>query len=419
MNNRLQILEQAGYNTLNINSEHVPYDLQTDSWPELGWPHIFEKITQLQSHCFSASDLNLELKKIFPYQHMLAVSQGRFAEFFLCHVLIKKGGIIPQNLLFPTTRYHQILKRAMPKEIPVSDVLDKTSSNYFKGNLDIEQLEQILSSQSETVPFIYIELANNAAGGYSVSMTNIKAIYQLARQYKVSIILDTTRMIENAIFIQRYENGYQDQSVADIILEICRHSDGMTMSLGKDYGLDRGGIIATNDERVFARIQDQKLALGTGLSRLDRKIISHCMSNWSLIEQNVHKRIQQAHQLYQALRNANINVITPASTHCVVIDLADMAAFKSLNAPVQAFTAHLFLQTGIRGGLHNSGMNRSYARPHWIRFALPLECPDEAITTISQLMITALKDNTTIVDLKKINSGIGLNAGLTAHYQRI
>jgi len=48
------------------------------------------------------------------------------------------------------------------------------------------------------------------------------------------VMLDATRALENAWFIQQREPGYSDHSVKEILLEICANSDGATVSSKKD-----------------------------------------------------------------------------------------------------------------------------------------------------------------------------------------
>ena len=60
-----------------------------------------------------------------------------------------------------------------------------------------------------------------------------------------------TRVAENAYFIQQREKGYANMSVKDIVLQICKLTDGATMSAKKDALVNIGGFMATNEWDIF------------------------------------------------------------------------------------------------------------------------------------------------------------------------
>ena len=69
----------------------------------------------------------------------------------------------------------------------------------------------------------------------------------------IRIMLDATRVVENAYFIKEREPGYADKSIAEIVLEFCALSDGCTMSAKKDALVNIGGLLALNDDELFEK----------------------------------------------------------------------------------------------------------------------------------------------------------------------
>jgi tryptophanase len=70
----------------------------------------------------------------------------------------------------------------------------------------------------------------SSAGGQPVSMSNIKAVSELARSHGKPLILDACRFAENAWFIKTREEGQEGRSVTEIVREMASYCDGMTMS---------------------------------------------------------------------------------------------------------------------------------------------------------------------------------------------
>ena len=58
------------------------------------------------------------------------------------------------------------------------------------------------------IAYISHEHSVNMAGGQPISMANMKAVYAVAQRYGSRVILDATRIAENAWFIQQREEGF-------------------------------------------------------------------------------------------------------------------------------------------------------------------------------------------------------------------
>ena len=84
-----------------------------------------------------------------------------------------KEGDSSSNSHFDTTRANIEFQKAAIDLIP--DEFKNTQHDYpFKGNIDLEKLELLLSKESNKIPLIMITVTNNTGGGQPVSMSNIK-----------------------------------------------------------------------------------------------------------------------------------------------------------------------------------------------------------------------------------------------------
>ena len=334
----------------------------------------------------------------------------------MCSAMGKKDLTVIQNLLFPTTRYHQINNRLMPLELPVKNVFDSSSDRIFRGNLDAEYLLSAIERQP--VSAIYVEAGNNASGGYPVSMENIKEVSRIAGEHHIPLILDATRIVENAVFIKRREKGYKDKDIFEIIHEFCSYSDGMTASLTKDFGTNKGGILAVNDERIYRRALDTELSLGSGLSVMDKKVLGCAIDDRPYIENMVIARMNYVRLIHEELKKNNIPVLEPAGGHCVLLDTDRISALRGFAYPRHAFLAWLFCQTGIRAGIHAAGMQKEYAGHSFIRLAVPLGLDEDAVKEIFNKIVGSFKQIGSIADMEKVSSNvIGLYGAMKAHFR--
>jgi len=251
---RDRLLADAGYNVVNLHPSVVELDLMTDSWNELVSPEITARMNVLRD-AVDFADGARHVAEVFPFEHFSFVSQGRAAEACFWRTAARKDRQVVQNLLFPTSRHHLVLNRMLPVELPLAQVYARDSGERFRGNLNCDALRDLLrSADAASVGFIYIEAENNAAGGYPVSMANVREVHALAAEHGVTLVLDATRLVENVLMIKRFEAGFADRSLWDVLREFCGHFSAMTCSLAKDFGITRGGLIATNDARLHHRI---------------------------------------------------------------------------------------------------------------------------------------------------------------------
>ena len=82
--------------------------------------------------------------RIFGFEYVIPTHQGRAAEN-LFDVMCKEGDIVPSNSHFDTTRANIEFQKATAIDL-IPDEFKNTQHDYpFKGNIDLEKLELLLS----------------------------------------------------------------------------------------------------------------------------------------------------------------------------------------------------------------------------------------------------------------------------------
>lgn len=123
--------------------------------------------------------------------------------------------------------------------------------NQFKGNIDVAKLATLIDEVgAERIPYVCVAATVNMAGGQPISMANLREVRELTAAHGITIYLDATRAVENALFIREREDGYADSSLSEILLEFCSLTDGCTMSGKKDPLTNIGGWLATDDDEA-------------------------------------------------------------------------------------------------------------------------------------------------------------------------
>ena len=208
---RAQAIAEAGHNTFLLRAEDVFVDLLTDSGTSaLSQEQRAAMELGDESYAGSRSYFRLEeaMHDLYGYRHLIPTHQGRGAEHLLARVLVGPGRIVPSNLYFTTSREHVTLAGGIWVDVAVPKASDPESFFPFKGNIDLDRLEEVLDGSAPgEVAFVRQEACLNMAGGQPFSLENLRAVRELTRRHSVPLILDATRISENALFVKEREPG--------------------------------------------------------------------------------------------------------------------------------------------------------------------------------------------------------------------
>ena len=238
---RKKALEVASNNTFLIPAEDVQIDLLTDSgtsaMSSLQWAGIMKGD---ESYAGARSFFTFEnaVKKITGMKHITPTHQGRAAEKILFSILGGPGKYFPNNTHFDTTRANIEFTGAVAEDYLVEVGSRPEVKADFKGNMDIERLEEFMVKRKrENIPLCMITITNNSGGGQPVSMQNIRDVREICTKYSVPFFIDACRFAENSYFIKKREKGFENKSVLEIAQEIFSYADGVTMSAKKMHSL--------------------------------------------------------------------------------------------------------------------------------------------------------------------------------------
>ncbi|MEH2464755.1 tyrosine phenol-lyase [Nostoc sp.] len=385
---REQAIAQAGYNTFLLRSEDVYIDLLTDSgtsaMSDYQWAGM---MLGDEAYAGSKNFYNLEatIQKYYGYRHIVPTHQGRGAENILSQILIKPGDYIPGNMYFTTTRLHQELAGGTFVDVIIDEAHDAQSLHPFKGNVDLQKLTDLIERVgAERIPYISVAGTVNMAGGQPISMANLRAVYQLAQTYGIRIILDATRAVENAYFIQQREEDYSNQAIATILHEFCSYTDGCTMSGKKDALVNIGGWLALNDYNLYEEARNliviyEGLHTYGGMAGRDMEAMARGIEE-SVQDDHIRARVGQVEYLGQKLLDWDIPIVVPIGGHAIYLDAKRfLPQIPQDQFPAQCLAAELYLEAGIRAmerGIVSAGRSKEtgdnyYPELELVRLTIP------------------------------------------------
>ena len=381
---RQQAIAEAGFNTFLLRSDDVYIDLLTDSgtnaMSDRQWAGMM-----LGDEAYAGSRnfyrLAETITRVYGYRHTIPTHQGRGAEHIISQVLIHPGDVIPGNMYFTTTRLHQELAGGRFVDVIIPEAHDPASEHPFKGNVDLEKLETVLRENVGHVPYVSVAATVNMAGGQPISLANLRAVRELTARYGVLLILDATRVAENAYFNQQRESK---RPIAEIVREICDLTDGCTMSAKKDPLANIGGFLAVNDDAVAEKARNmvviyEGLHTYGGMAGRDMEAVAIGIDE-SIADDHMHARVGQVQYLGDHLRQFGVPIVLPVGGHGVFLDArAFLPHIPQEQYPAQALAAAIYVDSGVRAmerGIVSAGRDPATGEEHkpkleLVRLAIP------------------------------------------------
>ncbi len=379
---RKKAIAAAGYNTFLLKSEDVYIDLLTDSgtsaMSDRQWAGM---MLGDEAYAGSANFYHLEetVRDIYGYKYVIPTHQGRGAENILSKTLIKKGDIIPGNMYFTTTRLHQELAGGLFQDIIIDEAHDAANQHPFKGNVDLNKMDVLVKKYgAEKIPYVCVAVTVNMAGGQPIAMKNLKELRAYTKKHGIRIILDMTRIAENAYFIQQKEEGYAKKTIKAIVKEICSYTDGATMSAKKDALVNIGGFLALNDKNDYEEASNlvvvyEGLHTYGGLAGRDMEAMAIGIHE-SVSDAHMKARIGQVIYLGEQLKNFGIPITEPIGGHGIFLDARRFLPHLDQDKfPAQALAAELYIDSGVRSmerGVVSAGRNPKTGKNYYPKLEL-------------------------------------------------
>jgi tyrosine phenol-lyase len=249
---------------------------------------------------------------------------------------------------------HQELAGGTFVDVIIDAAHDPATEYPFKGDVDLVKLQRLIDEVgAKRIPYVCVAGTVNMAGGQPQSMANLRALRELCTKHGIPIVLDATRAVENAYFIQQREPGYESKKIAEILKEYCSYTDTCTMSAKKDALVNIGGWLATNDQALYEEARNmvvvyEGLHTYGGLAGRDMEAMARGIVE-SVSDDHMRARVGQVEYLGQHMLDWGIPIVKPIGGHAVFLDArAIYAHIPQSQYPAQTLAADLYIDSGVR-----------------------------------------------------------------------
>ncbi|MEM7157012.1 MAG: SDR family NAD(P)-dependent oxidoreductase [Myxococcota bacterium] len=391
---RQRLLEDVGHNPLVLPAAAVPLDLSTDSWAEIEEGFVAERMSTLRSLPRGEQQAPHPL----PFRHVFSAPSGRDAEAMFCGAMSRRRGVVLTNGLFPTWSLNLVEAGLEPHVLRPSE-----TSGRFRADVDLEDLVGQLATRPGDIAFVCLELSNNAGGGHPLSIANLRAVREQLVVHGIPLVLDATRLLENAYFVAEHETGRDSDDVWAVAREMLALADSITLSLSKDFATDYGGVVATRDPKLVTALHERRAMRGNEVNASNRRLIEAALARPAEVAPLVRARMDAVAGLWSAMRERGLPVPEHTAGHCVVLDVSALPAFASLRNPLPAFVAELYRQGGVRVAPHL--VPESSPMSGHVRFAVPVGMPAERLDAVAEVVARIADPDHRPLDLEPMQTG--------------
>ena len=400
---RLERMEEAGFNTFLLNNRDIFMDMLTDSGVNaMSQEQYAAMMNADDSYAGSETFYRLDavLKDVFGMEYFLPAHQGRACENLISQILVKPGMVTLMNYHFTTTKAHITLNGGIVEEIFSDEALKISSDAPFKGDIDVKKLNDAIKKYGkEKIAFVRIEAGTNLIGGQPVSMKNMKDVSRICRKEGIPLVYDASLLGDNLYFIKIRENEYKDVDIKSITREIASLMDVVYFSARK-LGSARGGGILVSDRELFLKLREliplfEGFLTYGGMSVREMEALAV-----GLQETMDFDVINQTPIIVEALCNEllakDVPVVTPpGGLGCHVDAMQFCSHIPQEQYKAGALAAAIFIASGVRcmerGTLseqRNDDGSERFAEMELARIAVP-----RRVFTLSQVKYTADRIN--------------------------
>ncbi|MDD2937185.1 MAG: tryptophanase [Proteiniphilum sp.] len=392
---RLEALQEGGYNTFRLSTKDVFLDMLTDSGTNAMSDNQMAAMLQADD-AYAGSQSFFRLQKavedVLGKKYYLPVHQGRAAENILSNAYVRKGNLVPMNYHFTTAMAHITQYGGKIAELLYDEAYVINSSHPFKGNMNLEKLEEIIKIHgAKNIPFIRMEASTNLIGGQPFSVQNLRDVRAIADKYNIRLVLDASLLGENAYLVIQREEEFKDSTMGEVIQTMTGLADIVYFSARK-LSSSRGGGICTNNIDIYRELEalvplfEGFLTYG-GISV--REIEAMAVGLYETLDETM---ISQSPNFIAYLVNSldahGVPMVKPAGVLGAHVDAMQVCAHIPQNEyPAGALAAALYLISGIRGMERGSISNQrdeygneTYADMELVRLAVP-----RRVFTLSQI----------------------------------
>ncbi|MCP4201707.1 MAG: tryptophanase [bacterium] len=340
---RKQHLAQAHFNVFNLTPSQVGFDMCSLGTSAMTQEQLSGQLIGDEAYAGARNFEHLErvVRDVLGHTYVCPTHNVLGCVKLVTATMVPAGSVLPSNA---RTRIDVLT----PRDVEVPDVRNH-DEELFTGNVDLGRLEKVLEDGNVAI----VGLQAFADGQHPFSMQNLRAVRALADRYGKRLVLDGSRVIENAWYMQQNERGMSAHTVAALVRAIAKTAHVFQIDGAQDPKCPTGGLLSTDNPEDHERFMNEVVVyegLHTygGMAGRTMEVFARGLEEMC-IETEVQWVMQQTERFCERLRVAGVPMERGCDGAYILAD-----AFLSHHDRFQqdAFSAALYEMSGVRALAH-------------------------------------------------------------------
>lgn len=371
---RWNILKAQGFNTFNVLSDHVAFDMVARGMS--AWSHFQKAALMIGDEAYAGARsyyrLESALRDVLGIENIVPAHNGIGAEKLVATTMVKPS----QTVLHNRGQQGGLVAAVGGVELDVTGPKAALMSapEEFGADLDVARLESELRRLGrEGAAYVHVDLCPDGWGGQPVSLANLERVRERATRSGVPLVIGASDVLTAAWWNQAAASG--GANLSEVARRIIALADVVVMDASHDARSDVGGFAWARDGHLNEALRNQVVVFeglhtygGMTGRAMDvfavgvREMASPDLTAW-------HQ--SQIGQLYDMLRLEGVPVVR--GTRGIILDAgAFLPHLDNREHPKFVLAACLYIQGGIRARIDGPWRAHSEgAGARWLHLELP------------------------------------------------
>ena len=339
LDERKRNLTAAHFNVFNLTPQQISFDMVSYGAGAMSQEQLAGQLIGDEAYAGARNFENMSgaITRVLGHTYVCPTHNTLGSVKLLLHAFASSGQRLPSNA-------RGRIDLHAPRGIELVDVRDHAEA-VFTGNFDLAALEAAIGASRP--PFVGAQAF--ADGQHPISLGNLRAARALADRHGLRLVLDVSRVVENAWYIQRFEPGMADRSIAELVKLTAKSAHVIMMDGAQDARANTGGFLATdnpadherfiNDIVVFEGLHTYGGMAGRTMEVIARGLDEMCD------ESTVQWAMAQTERFTARLREAGVPIERGCDGAYVQ---ADRFLPQATQHPAHALACALYLSAGVR-----------------------------------------------------------------------
>jgi tyrosine phenol-lyase len=244
---RKRSLARAHFNVFNLMPSEIAFDMVSFGTSAVSQEQLAGQLVGDEAYAGARNFETLAetVTRVLGHTYLCPTHNSLGAVKLVVATLTPKGSLIPSNARGRVDVH-------APRGIEIADVRDHAEA-VFTGNVDLRRLEELLGKRRAAI----VGMQCFADGQHPFSLENLRAVRALADRHGLRLVLDVSRVLENAWYVQQHEAGQADRTIAELVKLISKTAHVVLLDGAQDAKCPTGGLLATDNPADHERFMNE------------------------------------------------------------------------------------------------------------------------------------------------------------------